>query len=77
MPRLVMNQTIRAELAAQGKSINELSDFLQLSRTNLNLRLVGKTAWKYDELIEVAQFLGLDIYGLFELAAEREKRDKK
>lgn len=77
MPRIVMNQTIRAELAAQGKSMNDLSAFLDLSRSNVNLRLRGETDWKYTELINVARFLDMDIYALAALAAEREARDKK
>ncbi len=73
-----INAAIKAELSAQGLTQSVLATYLGFAnRRQIVARLSGETPWNVTELFEVAKFLNITLFKLFELAAEREVRDKK
>lgn len=73
-----INAAIKAELSAQGLTQSVLAAYLGFAnRRQIVARLSGETPWNVAELFEVAKFLNITLFKLFELAAEREVRDKK
>ncbi|WP_166433923.1 helix-turn-helix domain-containing protein [Mycobacterium paragordonae] len=57
--------TVRAELARQRKSQQELQSRLGVSRATMRRRLTGEQPFDANELIIVADFLGLAASELF------------
>ena len=72
-----ITQAIRAELAARGLTKTGLADFMQMDRSYLTRKLSGSVPLNTPELDKISQFLGIPMWNLFSLAAEREVRDKK
>lgn len=57
--------TVRAELARQRKQQKELQAKLGISRTSMARRLSGESPFDANELVIVAEFLGLAVGDLF------------
>jgi transcriptional regulator with XRE-family HTH domain len=57
--------TIRAELARQRKSQQDLQTRLGLSRSSMYRRLTGEAQFDAAELVIVAEFLGVTVAELF------------
>jgi transcriptional regulator with XRE-family HTH domain len=55
---------VRAEMGRRGKTIQELTEALGLSRPTVSGRLNGHTPFTAKELDEVARFLGITAYDL-------------
>jgi transcriptional regulator with XRE-family HTH domain len=52
---------VRAEMARQNKSQRDLGQALDLPQSSVSLRLSGKSAFRADEIVKVARFLGVSI----------------
>lgn len=57
--------TVRAELARQKKPQQSLQAKLAISRSSLARRLSGETPFDANELVVVAEFLGMSVGDLF------------
>lgn len=69
--------TIKAEMAVRKITQRELAKAVGVTAATLNFKLNGRSEFSVSELISVSEALGTDYYSLIELAAEREKREKK
>jgi transcriptional regulator with XRE-family HTH domain len=50
---------VRAAMAAQRKTVVDLSDATGMALSTLSRRLSGRSAWRTDEIAAVADFLGI------------------
>lgn len=57
--------TVRAELARQRKSQLALQQKLQISRTGMYRRMTGQAQFDANELVIIADFLGVPVSVLF------------
>ena len=60
---------VRAEMARRGIVQQTLADELDISRQSLSNRLAGVMAFRADELVKVADFLGVPVERLLLVAA--------
>lgn len=63
--------TVRAELARQKKSQQSLQARLSISRGSLYRRLQGDAPFNQNELVIVAEFLGMTVSDLFDQSAPK------
>ena len=65
MNRVDVAGTVRAELARQRKPQQSLQDRLKISRATMHRRITGQLPFTSDELVVVADFLGMSVAELF------------
>ena len=56
-----ISENIRAEMARRRVTQTQLAEHLNISRAGLSARLSGKTLWGINELIPVADALGVSV----------------
>lgn len=66
---------IRAEMARQHRTQRELAEVLGLPAPSVQLRLVGQRAWRAEELVALADWLGKPV-GNFLPAQDAEARSQ-
>lgn len=59
MARDAIAAEVRAEMARQSKSLADLGDVLGVSRQSMHLRLRGHQAFRGEELVLIARYLGV------------------
>jgi transcriptional regulator with XRE-family HTH domain len=50
---------VRAELARAGKNQSDLARAMDISRQNVSQRLLGRSAFKAEEIVRIAHWLGV------------------
>lgn len=60
---------VRAELARQRKQQKSLRELLGISRTSMHRRMTGEAQFDAQELVIIANYLGLSIADLFPAAS--------
>lgn len=63
--------TVRAELARQRKTQQELQNRLGISRAGMYRRMTGESHFDARELVIVADFLGITVGSLFDETAQK------
>lgn len=55
------NDWVRGELKTRHDNQGNLAQYLNLSRSSLTLRLLGKVEWTFKEVLNTAEYFGVDI----------------
>lgn len=55
------NDWVRSELKLRHDNQGNLARYLNLSRSSLTLRLLGKVEWTFKEVLNTAEYFGVDI----------------
>lgn len=61
-----INDNIRAELARKRMTQQQVASVLELSQASVSDRLVGRTAWKVNELTRLAEALDVPVASLLD-----------
>lgn len=61
----VIAKTVRAKLAIENESIEDLASKAGIKRTTLYRKLTGKSGWKAQDVIKVAQALECSLEDLY------------
>lgn len=75
MPRLKLNPVdlkyqkfndyVKGELRRQGKSQEQLADYLFVTATCISYRLNGKVEWFFRDVLRTCEFLDIDVTEIF------------